>query len=58
MHQVIIDAFPKTKDAVLIDKWFGNKLCDPLFALLLKGKEKDLLVEALRLEKESEAAKR
>lgn len=58
MNQVIIDGFPQTKDAVLIDKWFGSKLSDPLFALLLKGKEQDLLCEATRLEKESQANQR
>lgn len=54
MHQVIIDLFPQTKDAVLIEKWFGAKLSDPLFAMLLKGKEQELLAEALRLDKEQQ----
>lgn len=53
MNQVIIDAFPITKEAVLVDKWFGQKLSDPMMVFLLKGKEADLLVEAQRLENES-----
>lgn len=51
MNQIIIESFPQTKDAVIVEKWFGNKLNDPLMGLLLKGKEDELLEEALRLEK-------
>lgn len=54
MNKVIIEAYPKTKDAVLVDKHFGHRLDDPLFALLLRGKEKDLLQEAKKLELEEE----
>lgn len=55
MNEIIIEMFPKTKDAVLIDKWFGNKINnDPLTRLLIKGKEVDLLREAEKLENDGE----
>ena len=58
MNQIIIEMFPQTKDAVLIDKWFGSKINnDPLMAMLIKGKENDLLKEAKRLEEESKNKK-
>lgn len=53
MNKIIVDLYPVTKDAVLVSKYFGNKLDDPIFVLLLKGKEKELLEEANRLEQES-----
>lgn len=54
MHQAIVEAFPKTKDAVMIDKWFGKQFeQNALIALLVKGKEKTLIEEALRLEENS-----
>ena len=53
MNELIIEMFPKTKDAVLVDKWFGSKIDnDPLTKMLVRGKEKELLDEALRLEKD------
>jgi hypothetical protein len=58
MNQIIIDMYPATKDAVLIQKWFGERIAsEPLFAILLKGKEAEILDEAKKLEKE-EAANR
>jgi hypothetical protein len=57
MNQIIINAFPKTAEAVIVDKWFGSKLNDPLYALLIKGKEAEILSEATRLEEEAKAKK-
>lgn len=57
MNEIIINAFPNTKDAVLVDKHFGRKIDDPIFALLLKGKEDDLLEEAKRLDREEKEKK-
>jgi hypothetical protein len=53
MNKIIIELFPKTKDAVLIEKWFGAEIDNPKFQLLLKGKEKEVIAEAEKLEKES-----
>jgi hypothetical protein len=56
MNQIIIDMYPKTKDAVLVQKWFGEKISnEPLIGMLLKGKEAELLAEAQRLENEEKA---
>jgi len=53
MNELIIEMFPKTKDAVLIQKWFGSKIDnDPLTRMLIKGKEDELLEEANRMEEE------
>lgn len=52
MNQNIIEMFPATKDAVLVDKWFGREIDKPIVKLLLKGKEDELLNEAKRLENE------
>ena len=52
MNKIIIEMFPKTKDAILIDKWFGEEFNKPIFKLLLTGKEEQLIKEAERLEKE------
>ncbi len=51
MNEIIVEMFPKTKDAVLIDKWFGDRLNDPIFKMLLQGKESELLAEAQKSEK-------
>lgn len=60
MNKLIIDMYPVTKDAVLVQKWFGEKISnEPLVGMLLKGKEADLLKEAKRLEvEETEAAQK
>jgi hypothetical protein len=51
MNEIIIEMYPKTKDAVLIQKWFGERIAnEPLFRILLKGKENEILEEAKRLE--------
>jgi hypothetical protein len=52
MNKTVIEMYPKTKDAVVVDKWFGSKLDDPIFAMLLEGKEEKLLQEAIKLEEE------
>jgi len=58
MNQLIIDSFPKTKDAVLIEKWFGKEFSqNNLIGLLVKGKEKQLIAEATRLEEEAKNKK-
>jgi len=51
MNKIIIELFPVTKEAVLVDNYFGHKLKDPLYKVLIKGKEKELLEEAKSLEK-------
>lgn len=58
MNQIIIEMFPKTKDAVLVDKWFGREIDKPIFKMLIEGKEKKLIEEALRLESESKNNKK
>ncbi len=58
MNNTIIESFPATKDAVLVDKWFGSKFNDPIFVLLLKGKEAEILAEAKRLDGESKKEKK
>lgn len=51
MNKIIIAMYPATKDAVLVQKWFGEKISnEPLIGMLLKGKETELLEEARRLE--------
>lgn len=52
MNKIIIEMYPVTKDAVLVQKWFGEKISnEPLIGMLLKGKESELLQEAKELEK-------
>jgi len=51
VNKTIVKIYTKTKDAILIEKHFGNKFEDKSFPILLKGKEADLLTEAERLEK-------
>ena len=54
MNKLIIEMFPSTQDAVLIEKWFGSEIDgNPLTRTLIKGKEKELLDEAKKLEEES-----
>jgi len=55
MNEIIVEMFPKTKDAILVEKWFGTEINKPIFQLLLKGKEKEVIAEAERLEKESKS---
>ena len=54
MNSTIINMFAVTKEAVLVDKWFGKDIENlSLAELLLKGKENELLKKAKSLEKES-----
>lgn len=53
MNTIIIEMFPVTKEAVLVDKWFGREIDKPIFKMLIAGKEKALLKEAQKLEKEN-----
>lgn len=53
MNELIIEMFPVTKEAVLVDKWFGREINNPIFKMLIKGKEKELIEEATRLENKS-----
>lgn len=46
--------YPRTEDAILVTKWFGNDIGD-FEAFLLRGREADLLAEAQRLEAEMNA---
>lgn len=57
MNEVIVEMFPVTKEAVLVDKWFGREIDKPIFKMLIKGKEKELIEEAQRLENESNKKK-
>lgn len=52
MNETIIELFPKTAEAVLVDKWFGKEIDKPIFKLLIDGKQKELIAEAKRLEEE------
>ena len=53
MNEIIIDMFPVTKEAVLVDKWFGREIDKPIFKMLISGKEKELFIEAQKLEENS-----
>lgn len=52
MNEIIVEMFPVTKEAILVDKWFGREIDKPIFKMLIKGKEKELIEEAQRMEKE------
>ena len=52
MNPSIVEMFPSTKDALLIEKWFGDDLESPLMEILIKGKERELLAAAIILEKQ------
>ena len=54
MNPSIVEMFPSTKDALLIEKWFGDDLESPLTKILIKGKERELLAAAIILEKQEE----
>lgn len=53
MNEIIIEMFPVTKEAVLVDKWFGREIDKPIFKMLISGKEKELLKEAVKMEEKS-----
>jgi hypothetical protein len=50
--------YPRTDDAVLVSKWFGDYLTHPMTLFFIRGKEADLLAEAQRLEAEENAKKK
>lgn len=51
LPKVIIEHFPNTKDAVLVNKWFGQELeNNKLMGMLLKDKEDSIIKEAQKLE--------
>lgn len=56
MKAWIIKHFPKTEDAILVDKHFGSAFegtaSGRAHGIALEGKEKEMLAEAQRLEKE------
>lgn len=51
MNQAIVKLFTKTKDALLVEKHFKEYFDNPLFGILFKGKEGELLALAEELEK-------
>ncbi len=53
MNEIIIEMFSVTKEAVLVDKWFGKEIDKPIFKLLISGRQKELLEAAKKLEEES-----
>src|SRR3990167_1215090 len=53
MNEIIVEMFPKTKDAVLVDKWFGREIDKPIFKMLIKGKEAELIAESKKMEEQS-----
>lgn len=59
LSKIIVEYFPKTSEAVLVDKWFGKEIeSNRLSAMLLKGKEKDIIAEAKKMEAEEENARK
>lgn len=50
MDKKIIELYPKTADAVLIDNYFRDKFQDKTFSILLEGKEGELLDLAKELQ--------
>jgi len=61
MRPWIIQHFPKTEEAVLIDKWFKGAFEDSVtgrvHGLALEGKEKQMLDMARELEREEQEKK-
>jgi len=54
MRKWIVDHFPKSEDAVLIEKHFESKLSHPFFEVLAEGKEEQLLAVAKQLEEDKQ----
>lgn len=53
MNKTIIEVFPVTGDAALIDKHFGKEIDhSPLLAALLKANKEEILLAAKNIEKE------
>ena len=57
MNEIIVEMLPKTKDAVLVDKWFGREIDKPIFKMLIKGKEAELIAESKKMEEQSNEKK-
>lgn len=53
MNDFIVENVKLTKNAVLVQKYFGGDLNSKLFQLSFKDKIDQLIAEAKRLEKES-----
>lgn len=52
MDSLIVELYPQTKDAILVNKYFGKEIT-ALTAVLLKGKESELLETAKKMEEEN-----
>ena len=50
MNKNIIKMFPKTEDAVLMSKYWCEELNNPIFLILIKGKEDEIIAELKRAE--------
>lgn len=51
----IKEHYPRTKDALLVDKWFGENIEHRITQFFLKGREQELLDFARQLEEEEKA---
>lgn len=51
----IKEHYPKTKDALLVDKWFGENVVYRMTQFFLRGREQELLEFARQLEEEEKA---
>jgi hypothetical protein len=59
MDKQIIQLFPKTEDAVIVDKHLGARFSNnPLLIIMLKGKEDEVLQLAWEMETEEQAKKK
>lgn len=58
MNKVIAEMYETTKDAVLVDKYFGNEVCQNFSGkMLLSDHKEEYLVEAKRREEEAKLKK-
>ncbi len=58
MNKVIAEMYETTKDAVLVDKYFGNEICQNFSGKMLLSDHKEAyLVEAKRREEEAKLKK-
>jgi len=54
MHKAIVNMYPKTEDAILVERWIGNEFSSHiLFPILVIGKEKEILAYCKEKEEES-----
>ena len=58
MKQGIIEAYPKTEDAILVEKYLGGRVWDILEPYLIKQFKGELLTAAKLAEAEEEARKK